>query len=110
VRNVVNNDLLERAIDDVKAAVREGEDIATPLKKSGQFPPMVTHMIAVGEKTGGLEKMLNRIATSYEQRVETLVERLTSLLQPVLILAMGGMALLIVGTIFSALSGLSSLK
>lgn len=110
VRNVVANASLERAIDDVKDAVREGEDIATPLKKSGEFPPMMTHMIAVGERTGGLEKMLSRVALTYEQRVETLVERLTSLLQPVLILTMGGVAFLIVATIFSALSGLSGLK
>lgn len=110
VRNVVANNSLEKAIDDVRDAVREGEDIATPLKKSGQFPPMVTHMIAVGEKTGELEKMLNRVASSYEQRVATQVERLTALLQPVLIIAMGGVAFLIVSTIFSAMSGLNKIR
>jgi general secretion pathway protein F len=89
VRNVVSNDALEKAIDDVREAVREGEDIAGPLRRSGQFPPMVTHMIAVGEKSGQLEAMLARIADTYEVRVETRVSMLTSLLEPVMILFMG---------------------
>lgn len=89
VRNVVSNDALEKAIDDVREAVREGEDIAGPLKRSGQFPPMVTHMIAVGEKSGQLEDMLSRIASTYEARVETRVSMLTSLLEPLMILFMG---------------------
>jgi len=110
VRNVVANDVLEKAIDDVRDAVREGEDIATPLKRSGQFPPAVAHMIAVGEKTGELEKMLGRIALNYERTVATQVDRLTSLLQPVLIIAMGLVAFLIVATIFSAMSGISSIR
>lgn len=89
VRNVVSNDALEKAIDDVREAVREGEDIAGPLKRSGRFPPMVTHMIAVGEKSGQLEEMLSRIASAYEARVETRVSMLTSLLEPAMILFMG---------------------
>ncbi len=89
VRNVVSNDALEKAIDDVREAVREGEDIAGPLKRSGQFPPMVTHMIAVGEKSGQLETMLSRIASAYEARVETRVGMLTSLLEPLMILFLG---------------------
>lgn len=89
VRNVVSNDTLEKAIDEVREAVREGEDIATPLKRTGQFPPMVTHMIAVGEKSGQLETMLARIASAYEARVETKVAMLTSLLEPFMILFMG---------------------
>lgn len=89
VRNVVSNDALEKAIDDVREAVREGEDIAGPLKRSGQFPPMVTHMIAVGEKSGQLENMLGRIADAYEARVDAKVSVLTSLLEPIMILFMG---------------------
>src|SRR3990172_5383520 len=76
-RNVVANDVYEKAIDDVRDAVREGEDIATPLKRSGRFPAMVTHMIAIGEKSGQLENMLNRIATSYEQQVDARLSVLT---------------------------------
>lgn len=99
VRNVVSNDALEKAIDNVRDAVREGEDIAGPLKRSGQFPPMVTHMIAVGEKSGQLEQMLSRIAEAYESRVETRVSMLTSLLEPVMILVMG----LSIGSIVAAI-------
>ncbi len=99
VRNVVANNSLEVAIDDVKEAVQEGEDIATPLKRSGHFPPMVTHMIAIGEKSGQLESMLGRIADSYEQRVQVKVAMLSGLLEPFMILFMGGTVAFIVFSI-----------
>lgn len=89
VKNVVSNKVLEMTLEDVAVAVREGEDIATPMKRSGHFPPMVTHMIAIGEKTGELENMLGRVATNYESQVETKVGMLTSLLEPIMILVMG---------------------
>lgn len=109
VRNVVSNDALEKAIDDVREAVREGEDIAGPLRRSGQFPPMVTHMIAVGEKSGQLEDMLSRIASSYEARVETRVSMLTSLLEPLMILFMGVTIGGIVGAIMVPIMQMSTL-
>lgn len=109
VRNVVSNDALEKAIDKVREAVREGEDIAGPLRKSGQFPPMVTHMIAVGEKSGQLEAMLSRIAIAYESRVETRVAMLTSLLEPLMILFMGVTIGGIVGAVMVPIMQMSSL-
>jgi general secretion pathway protein F len=109
VRNVVSNDALEKAIDDVREAVREGEDIAGPLRRSGQFPPMVTHMIAVGEKSGQLEQMLSRIASTYEARVETRVGMLTSLLEPIMILFMGVTIGGIVGAIMMPIMQVSTL-
>ncbi len=109
VRNVVSNDALEKAIDDVREAVREGEDIAGPLKRSGRFPPMVTHMIAVGEKSGQLEEMLSRIATAYESRVETRVSMLTSLLEPLMILFMGVTIGGIVGAVMVPIMQMSTL-
>lgn len=109
VRNVVSNDALEKAVDDVREAVREGEDIAGPLKRSGQFPPMVVHMIAVGEKSGQLEEMLSRIATTYEARVETRVSMLTSLLEPVMILFMGVTIGGIIGAVMVPIMQMSSL-
>lgn len=109
VRNVVSNDALEQAIDDVREAVREGEDIAGPLKRSGRFPPMVTHMIAVGEKSGQLEDMLSRIASAYEARVETRVSMLTSLLEPIMILFMGVTIGSIVGAVMVPIMQLSTL-
>lgn len=109
VRNVVSNDALEKAVDDVREAVREGEDIAGPLKRSGQFPPMVVHMIAVGEKSGQLEEMLGRIAQAYESRVETRVSMLTSLLEPVMILFMGVTIGGIIGAVMVPIMQMSSL-
>lgn len=109
VRNVVSNDALEKAIDSVREAVREGEDIAGPLRRSGQFPPMVTHMIAVGEKSGQLETMLSRVATAYEARVETRVSMLTSLLEPLMILFMGVTIGSIVGAVMVPIMQMSSL-
>jgi len=107
VRNVVENDALEEAVDRVRDAVKEGEDIATPLRRSGQFPPMVVHMVAIGEKSGELETMLNRVATAYEQQVQTKVSGLTSLLEPVMILLMGGTVAFIIFAILTPIMQMS---
>jgi general secretion pathway protein F len=90
VRNIVSNTLLADVIDRARDAIREGESIAAPLKRSGQFPPLVYHMIAIGERSGQLEEMLQNVAKSYEAQVEMRVGALTSLLEPVMIVAMGG--------------------
>ena len=90
VKNVVQNVVLADAIDKAGANIREGQSIAAPLKESGQFPPLVTHMIAIGEKTGELEPMLAKVADSYDQEVERTLEALTSILEPVMIVVMGG--------------------
>jgi len=89
VKTVVNNQLLAQAIEETKLAVREGEGIAPSLKGSGLFPSIVTHMIATGEASGNLEKMLVKVADVYEAEVETKVTALTSILEPIIILAMG---------------------
>lgn len=109
VRNIVSNDVLEKAIDKVGEAVREGEDIATPLKRSGCFPPMVTHMIAIGEKSGQLETMLTRIATTYEQQVQLKVTTLTALLEPIMIVFMGGSVGFIVMAILTPIMQMNTL-
>lgn len=90
VKYVVNNKVLAQAIDATRDSVREGESMTDPLRRSGQFPPMVIHMIAVGEKTGGLEKMLEKVADSYDIEVDTTVSSMTTLLEPLMILVMGG--------------------
>ena len=89
VKTVVNNQLLAQAIEETKAEVREGEGIAPSLKRSGLFPAIVTHMIATGEASGNLEEMLAKVADAYEAEVETKVTALTSILEPLIILAMG---------------------
>lgn len=91
VRNVLGNRLLENVVRDAIGSIREGESIAEPLRRSGHFPPMVTHMIAVGEKSGQLEQMLENVSKAYEADVETKVATLTSLLEPLVIVVMGGM-------------------
>jgi general secretion pathway protein F len=87
---VLTNALLERVVQDATGSIREGESIAVPLRRSGQFPPMVTHMIAVGEKSGQLEEMLESVSKAYDAQVETRVQMLTSLLEPLMIVFMGG--------------------
>jgi general secretion pathway protein F len=96
VKNVVENTLITEAIETARTSVREGENIADTLKKSGHFPPLVTHMISIGEKTGQLEKMMLRVADTYDEQVDNMVGSMTTLLEPLMILMMGGMVAFIV--------------
>ena len=79
------NRVIEGVIENVKSNVREGESIAAPLVKSGVFPPMVTRMISIGEKSGQLEKMLSKIAEFYDDQVDAAVAGLTSIIEPLII-------------------------
>jgi type IV pilus assembly protein PilC len=81
---------LIRAIDGVRASIREGESISGPLQASGMFPAMVVQMVAVGERTGALDTMLSKVADFYDTEVEYAVTALTSILEPALIMVMGG--------------------
>lgn len=89
VRNVVNNILIGEAISKASKDVEEGKGLSGPLTQSGLFPPLVTEMVAVGEQTGTLEKMLNRVATAYETEAQADILVMTSLLEPLMILVMG---------------------
>jgi general secretion pathway protein F len=95
-KHVANNRIISDAIEDAKVSITEGASLAVPLRNSGQFPPMVTHMIEVGERSGALEDMLAKVAETYDEQVETTVTRLTSLLEPFLILLMVGIVLVII--------------
>jgi len=95
-KNIVNNVVLAKAIEEARLAVREGESIAKPLEKSGQFPPMMTHMIAIGEQSGQLEEMLLNVADAYDSEVENKVTTLTAVLEPVMIVGMGLMVTFLV--------------
>ena len=88
-KGVLGNVVLQQVIVDASSSIREGESIAEPLKASGRFPPMVTHMIAVGERSGQLEEMLENVALSYDAQVDTSVATMTSLLEPLMIVIMG---------------------
>jgi general secretion pathway protein F len=108
VRNIVTNSLLSGVIDNARDAIREGESIAAPLKRSGQFPPLVYHMIAIGERSGQLEEMLQNVAKSYEAQVEMRIGALTSLLEPVMIVLMGGGVAFIVFSILMPIMQLNT--
>jgi general secretion pathway protein F len=88
-KNVVSNGVLAQVVENARDAIREGESIAGPLKRSGEFPPLVHHMIAIGERSGQLEEMLNNVADSYETQVSVRVGALTALMEPLIIVAMG---------------------
>jgi general secretion pathway protein F len=93
---VADNHVLGEAIDRARESITEGSSIAAPLRRSGQFPALVTHMVDVGEKSGELEAMLAKVADTYDEQVETAVTRLTALLEPMLILMMVGIVLFII--------------
>ncbi|MCJ7797395.1 MAG: type II secretion system F family protein [Thermoleophilia bacterium] len=90
------NTVIEYAMDDVMEQIKGGESIARPLEKVSVFPPMVTQMIAIGEETGALDTMLHKIADFYEDEVETAVKSLTSIIEPIMMIFIGGIVGLVV--------------
>lgn len=90
VKSVVGNDIIANAVENAAKNIAEGQPIAPPLKASGEFDPIVIHMITIGERTGELEPMLAKVATAYDSQVDNTVNALTSLLTPILTLFMGG--------------------
>ncbi|WNG25073.1 type II secretion system protein GspF [Cystobacter fuscus] len=88
---VITNSILADVVEKARDAIREGESIATPLKRSGEFPPLVYHMVSIGEKSGQLEDMLLSVADNYENQVNVRIGALTSMLEPLLTVFMGVM-------------------
>jgi general secretion pathway protein F len=88
-KRVMNNRVLEETVEGARQNIREGETIADPLKRSGEFPALVTHMIAVGERSGDMEEMLRRVSQIYDGEVDRIITRVMSLLELIMILAMG---------------------
>ncbi|AEI65948.1 type II secretion system inner membrane protein GspF [Corallococcus macrosporus] len=89
VKAIMTNTVLAEVIEKARDSIREGESIANPLKRSGEFPPLVYHMVAIGERSGQLEEMLTSVADNYETQVNVRISALTSLLEPLLIVVMG---------------------
>jgi type IV pilus assembly protein PilC len=87
---VVNNSMISKAIMDVQDAVKQGETLAKPLGRHGVFPPMVVQMLTVGEETGNIDTMLEKVATFYDEEVSATVDALTSLIEPIMIFFVGG--------------------
>ncbi len=86
----VNNTVVAKAVLDVQSAVKQGESVAVPLSRHAVFPPMVVQMLAVGEETGNVDEMLEKVADFYDAEIEAIVDALTSLLEPLLICVLGG--------------------
>lgn len=89
VKSVLQNRVFQEALDDVKTGVRRGRDLSTPLREAGVFPPMLIHMTELGQRSGELEDMLIRVADWYDDEVETSVDAVVSLLEPIMIVVMG---------------------
>jgi type IV pilus assembly protein PilC len=90
VAETVNNSLISKAVLDVQKSVKAGETLAQPLARHNVFPPMVVQMLAVGEETGALDHMLEKVAAFYDDEVTATVDSLTSLIEPVMIFMVGG--------------------
>jgi general secretion pathway protein F len=88
VRKVVDNELLADTLDTIRQKIAEGADIATPLKQSKVFPPVVGYMISVGEESGRLEELLKKTAEAYDEEVEVAAQKMTALLEPLMIVFM----------------------
>jgi general secretion pathway protein F len=88
-KNLVGNVHLAKAIEDARSNITEGQSIADPLKRSGEFPPLVIHMIAIGEKTGELPAMLKNVSDSYDEQVTVAIDSMTAMLEPAMIVFMG---------------------
>ncbi|MFT3692151.1 MAG: type II secretion system inner membrane protein GspF [Kofleriaceae bacterium] len=109
-KQIVGNVHIQAAIEEAKKAVTEGESLAQTLKKSGQFPATMIHMTAVGERAGQLESMLERVATTYETEVDTKLSRFTALLEPIMLVVMGGAVAFIVFSILQPIMDLGNLS
>lgn len=96
VKNVVDNHVISEAIEDARGNISEGETIAGPLKRSGQFPPIVIDMVSIGEKTGELENMLTQVSDAYDFQVKAKIEAMTSLVTPLVTVIMGIVVFIIV--------------
>ena len=109
VKNIVGNTLIMEAITQARENVTEGQSIAEPLKRSQQFPPLVIHMISIGERTGELPQMLQNVSASYEEQVSAKIDGLTALLEPIMIIGMGMVVAMIVVSIFMPLMELNNI-
>jgi type II secretory pathway component PulF len=107
-KRVAGNVVIGAAIDTAKDAITKGASIAGTLRQSGQFPPLVTHMISVGEASGELDEMLLRIADTYDKLVDNALQRMLALLGPILLMFVAGMILLIILSTLLPLLSLTS--
>ena len=89
VNTIIGNTHLLARMDDIKAGVRRGRDLAQPLKETGMFPPMMIHMIELGQRSGELEDMLIQVADTFDEDVRLAIDAVVSLIEPLIIIVMG---------------------
>ena len=106
---VVNNARLTTVINDIHTRIIEGADIATPIRRSKVFPPMVGYMVSVGEQSGQLEDILDRIAESYEEELDLTIQRLTAMIEPVIIVLLAVVVGFIIAAVLLPLLDFSSM-
>jgi general secretion pathway protein F len=99
VQSVINNRVIIAAMAPLQEGLKSGQGISRPLQKANAFPPLAVHMIVVGEETGELESMLNKVANTYDKEVNNAIERALNLLGPILVLSIGGSIIMIVASI-----------
>ena len=95
-KNIINNRILSEVLVNAKQSVQEGDSLGMVISRSGEFPPLVSHMIKTGEKTGELEQMLKHVAEAYDAEVERKIDSMISLIEPMMIIVMGGVVVLVV--------------
>jgi general secretion pathway protein F len=110
VKSVVGNEIISAAIASAKDDITEGQSMSDPLKRSGEFPTLLLHMISIGERTGELPQMLEMVAKNYEEQTNSKIERMTTLLEPLMIVFMGLSVGLIVMAVFMPLLDLQKLQ
>ena len=99
VQSVINNQVIAQAMEPLREGLKSGQGISRPLQRSDIFPPMAVHMIIVGEETGELEAMLVRVADAYDREVDNAIQRALKVLEPILVLSIGGSIIFIVASI-----------
>jgi type IV pilus assembly protein PilC len=107
VRETAGNEVITRAMDGVYNSVKEGESIHEPLRDAKVFPPLVIHMVAIGEETGAIDHMLTKVSEAYQREVDDTVSALTSILEPILIVGLGAMVGLVVIALYLPLFNIS---
>jgi general secretion pathway protein F len=107
-KNIISNTVIAEVLENAKTAVQEGKNLGQTIEKSGRFPPLVTHMIMTGERTGQLEEMLGHVAVGYEAEVQRKIESMISLIEPAMIIisagSVGGIVAAVLGPMLSIMN------
>jgi general secretion pathway protein F len=109
IKEVINNRVISKSMANIHTGVKVGKGISGPLKESNSLPPLAIHMISIGEETGNLEDMLFKVADIYDNEVEMSVKKIISLIEPLMILMMGGFVGFIVLSMLTAIFSINEI-